>query len=302
MLTEGVTPSGVPYVKVAGVYPFDAGSTFDCGQCFRFNETESGYPELYGTDRAYGGVAFGRYIKVISPDLDTLYIEGATAEDFDKIWYRYLGLDVNYAAIISQIREKWGCDSRLLRAAEAGRGIRIMAQDPWETLVSFIISQNNNIPRIKTIVERLCRTYGEHIGAAGEDAYSFPSPKMLYEADVDGLSATRMGFRAKYVFDAAEKFTFDPDFAVRVADAETYEAADELLRTVRGVGPKVSACTLLFGFGRLEAFPIDVWIRRTVGKYFDGKIPTADDFGELLPYAGILQQYIFNYERNFRED
>lgn len=301
-LTEGITPCGTPYVKVSGVYPFDAKATFECGQCFRFNETESSYPEIFGTDTAYEGVAFGRCVKVMSPTLDTLYIEGATAADFDSVFYRYLGLDIDYASIISHIEKKWGTDSRIARAADAGRGIRILAQESWEALVSFIISQNNNIPRIKGIVERLCREYGEAVSETDTKHYSFPTPQKLLAAGVDGLSAVRMGFRAKYVFDAAESFVSDPGFADRVAAAVTYEEAEEMLRQIKGVGPKVSACTLLFGFGRLEAFPVDVWIRRTVGKYFDGKIPTEEDFGELTPYAGIIQQYIFNFERNCSAD
>lgn len=295
-LTEGVTPRGTPYIKAEGVYPFDAGETFSCGQCFRFDETDAEYPELYGTEKAYGGVAMGRYIKVMSPSLDTLFIEGATEADFYGIWMHYLGLDVDYACIIEKIKKIWGADSRIARASRRGCGIRIMAQEPWEALISFIISQNNNIPRIKSIIERMCRAYGEP--ADDGDHYSFPTAESLYNAGADALFGLRMGFRAKYVFDAAAKFFRDPRFGERVSAAASYEEADELLRSIKGVGPKVSACTLLFGFGRLEAFPVDVWIKRTAGKYFGGKIPEREDFGDLHPYAGILQQYIFNYERN----
>lgn len=294
---EGVSASGKSYVCVTGVYPFDAEMTFECGQCFRFTKAEGESPMLFGCDTVYEGVAYGKFIRVGSPDLDTLVIEGASEADFWEIWYKYLGLDVDYGAIIETVKRQWGEDSRIARAAEAGCGIRIMAQEPWETLISFIISQNNNIPRIRGIIDRLCRTFGSSIPYE-EEKYAFPLPRVLYEADVDGLFALKMGFRAKYVFDAAEKFTFEPDLADRVFAADTYEKADVMLRGIKGVGPKVSACTLLFGFGRMEAFPVDVWIRRTVGKYFPGEDPKEIDFGELAPYAGVIQQYIFNYERN----
>lgn len=297
-VTESVTPDGMPFVRITGVYPIDAKATFECGQCFRFDPVTASHPELFGTEVAYAGVAYGRYIRVMTPDADTLIIENATEDDFHSVWLRYFGLDLDYAAIIDGIEKRWGADSRLARAAHAGEGIRILAQEPWEALISFIISQNNNIPRIKSIISRLCREYGHAVYTAETEKFSFPVPRRLYEADVDGLFALKMGFRAKYVFDAAEKVTFDHRFLDRVAAAETYEDAEALLSTVKGVGPKVAACTLLFGFGRLEAFPVDVWIKRTAGKYFERGIPTESDFGPLSPYAGIIQQYIFHYERN----
>lgn len=297
-ITEGTAPDGVPFVRASGVYPFDAEKTFLCGQCFRFDPVTPVYPEIFGTETVYGGTALGRYINVASPDLDTVVIEGATADEFSEIWEPYFGFDIDYAGIISEVSRLWGEGSRIAAAAQAGRGIRIMRQEPWETLCSFIISQNNNIPRIKGIIDRLCRAYGDVIRFREAEKYAFPTARVLFEADTDGIAQARMGFRARYVFDAAERVTLDPGFLDSVAEARSYDDADALLRSVKGVGPKVSACTLLFGFGRLEAFPVDVWIRRTVGKYFNGERPDRIDFGTLSDGAGILQQYIFNYERN----
>lgn len=299
-VTEAATPDGVPYVRVDGVYPFDAEATFLCGQCFRFDPVEPAYHDIFGTDTVYGGVALGKYINVGSPDLDTVVIEGVTAEEFYEIWSPYFGFDMDYAGIISGVAAQWGADSRIAAASRAGRGIRLLRQDPWETLCSFIISQNNNIPRIKGIIDRLCRRYGLPIFFRGEKKYAFPTARVLFEADADGIAEARMGFRAKYVYDAAERVMLNAGFLDSVAEAETYGEADAILRSVRGVGPKVSACTLLFGFCRYEAFPVDVWIRRTVGKYFEGDRPENIDFGSLSPFAGILQQYIFNYERNMK--
>ena len=295
-ITESFTPDGMPYVTVRGVYPFDAEATFTCGQCFRFDPAVAPYPSIFGTDTVYGGVAMGRYINVSSPDLDTVVIEGTTADDFEAIWSGYFGFDMDYSGIIDSVDRRYGCESRIAVAAHAGRGIRILRQDPWEALCSFIISQNNNIPRIKGIIERLCAAYGVPFVVRGEEKYAFPTARVLYEAGVDGIAVARMGFRAKYVAGAAERVTFDTEFIEHVKNA-VYDDADAALQGLTGVGPKVSSCTLLFGFCRYEAFPVDVWIKRTVGKYFDGK-PDEIDFGELAPYAGILQQYIFNYERN----
>ncbi len=295
-VTESTLSDGTVYVKATGVYPIDAEATFECGQCFRFERTDPRFPELYGTDIAYAGVAYGKYISVMTPDSDTLIIENTTKSEFDSIWAKYFGLDLDYAAIINAIEQKWGTDSRLALAARSGSGIRILAQDPWEALVSFIISQNNNIPRIKSIIKRLCREYGEPV--SGADEYAFPSPQKLHDAGVDSLFALKMGFRAKYVFDAAETVISNPQFLEKVKSAQSYEEAEAELTSIKGVGSKVAACTLLFGFGRLNAFPVDVWIKRTIGKYFENGIPTVSDFGALSPYAGIIQQYIFHYERN----
>ncbi len=301
-VTETLLPDGTQYVKVTGVYPIDASATFECGQCFRFDKVDASHPDIYGTDIAYAGVTFGKFIRVMTPDLDTLIIEGATSDEFYSIWLHYFCLDLDYSAIIDAIDARWGTDSRLAVAARAGRGIRILRQDRWETLISFIISQNNNIPRIKTIIRRLSAEYGTCIYSAETEEYSFPTPRRLYEAGIDGLFALKTGFRAKYIFDAAERVTFEPSFLDEVAAMPSFDEAAELLYTVKGVGPKVASCVLLFGFGRLEAFPVDVWIRRTAGKYFGGSLPTEDDFGPLSPYAGIIQQYIFHYERNLDAD
>ena len=295
-VSESRTTDGTPYVTCRGVYPFDAASTFTCGQCFRFDPVSAPYPEIFGGGAVYGGVAFGRYINVASPNDDTIVIEGVTAEDWRDSFAHYFGFDVDYASIIKKVGEIYGRESRIAEAARAGYGIRILAQEPWEALCSFIISQNNNIPRIKGIIDRLCRLYGAPLEWRGETKYAFPTPQALADAGVEGIAPTRMGFRARYVADAAAAVASGDGYLEAIASAQ-YERADAMLRELRGVGPKVASCVLLFGFGRYEAFPVDVWIRRTIGRYFDAP-PEKLDFGELAPYAGILQQYIFNYERN----
>lgn len=273
-------------VKISDVYPFDAKKTLTCGQCFRFDETED-------REGVFEGVALGKYIRVSSPDENTALLEGVSIGEADD-FIRYFDLDFDYGQIVDMTGERFGRESLIYRAAAAGRGIHIMRQESWEALASFIISQNNNIPRIKGIIERLSRSLGEPIGGG---KYAFPTASAVSEAGIGALSSARMGFRDKYLCGAAERVTNEPDFLFRVSRAD-FETADSMLRTIRGVGAKVSACTLLFGFGHKEAFPVDVWIKRSVGKYFGTSNPEEINFGELAPYAGVLQQYIFDFERN----
>lgn len=294
-ITESISPDGIPYVTVRGVYPFDAALTFGCGQCFRFDPRENAYPELYGDFTAWGGVAYGRYINVISRDLDTVIIEGATEDDFYTIWYRYFGFDVDYAGIMSAIREYFGDGHRMTLASLAGCGIRILRQEPWEALCSFIISQNNNIPRIKKIISDLCLRLGQPVSHRGHEYGTFPTHAAIYKAGNDGLAPSKMGFRAKYVLDAARRIATGETSLDDIERAvEAGGDAASILMKIKGVGPKVATCALLYGFGDLSQFPSDVWIKRTAGKYFDD----IAKLGKLSPYAGVLQQYIYHFERN----
>ena len=262
---------------------FSPEKTFDCGQCFRFDPAPDG---------GVTGIAHGRRVN-IRRDGDNLVINGITESDFADTWQRYLALDTDYDEIDRRIgaaltAEKGG--SILADAAKVSAGIRILRQDKWETLCSFIISQNNNIPRIKKIITAMSREWGEKIG---DDDFAFPTAKALADAGEDKIFALRTGFRAKYIADAARTVCENEDFLDSVAACENYADADEMLRSIKGVGPKVSACVLLFGFGRTDAFPIDVWIKRVMEKYFPhGLDPTV--FGDV---AGIAQQYLFYYER-----
>ncbi len=300
----------IPVVRLDGVERFDVSKTFDCGQCFRFEP-------VAGSQHAaeYAGVAHGRLVS-FAQDCDTLYIYNSTERDFYGLWRRYLGLDVDYAAIDADILSR--SDNPALReAVHVGSGIRILRQPEWETVCSFIISQNNNIPRIKKIISAMSERYGERISAPGMEShggaaagaggagsasggangangmsgalYSFPTPESLCEAGVDGLFALRTGFRAKYIHDAARVWSGG---GIDVAALPTADAA-RVLEGIKGVGPKVAACSLLFGFGRLDAFPVDVWIKRVIARYF-GEGFTAESLG---PYAGVAQQYLFYYER-----
>ncbi len=277
----------IPVVRIGGLENFLVSQIFDCGQCFRFEPTDDGFE----------GVAYGKHIVFSQKSPDTLEIIGATAEEYEKIWRHYLALDADYRKVRADIAKKFdsaahGKDTVMPTAMEYGKGIRILRQEPWETLCSFIVSQNNNIPRIKKIIAAMSERYGEPIHDGGRTHYAFPTAAALVDAGVDGLSELRTGFRAKYIYDAAKRVA---EGTLNLSEVAAMEPSDamEVLCTIKGVGPKVASCAMLFGLGMTSAFPIDVWIKRVLAKYY----PDGLDIDALGEYAGIAQQYLFYYER-----
>ena len=262
---------------------FDLDKIFDCGQSFRFDK---------GEDGVWEGVAFGRVLRV-SQDEENVYLN-CGKEDFERIWKPYLGLDRDYDEVNRNIESHFE-NAVMASAIEAGDGIRILRQEPWETLCSFIISQNNNIPRIKSLINAISRNYGERFEYGGRGYYAFPAPEALLAAGEEGLKALKTGFRAAYLISAAEHCLSGTDL-YRIRDEYTYEQGMEELCRIKGVGPKVASCTLLFSLDKLSAFPVDVWIKKVIDKYFGGRLDT----GSLGEYAGIAQQYLFYYERNLK--
>lgn len=283
-IREETSKNGVKIVTVCAPTDFSVAQTFDCGQCFRFDPT----PDGDGTSDVCG-VAFGHAVRIRQSG-DTVTIYGADADDYFNIWRSYLGFDIDYSTLAADILAHFPTGSIMTEAAEYGKGIRILAQDPFETLISFIISQNNNIPRIKKLVEALSRTAGDKIG---DELFAFPTAKQILDLGVDGLKNLKTGFRAGYIYDAAQKVYSGEIDLVSVKSAESTAAASEMLQKIKGVGPKVAACTLLFGFKRLDAFPVDVWIKRSFANHFGGSL----DINSLGSYAGLAQQYLFYYER-----
>ena len=286
-LTEsGITDDQIPYIKLYGVEYFSTAAVFDCGQAFRFLPVENSAHEC-----EYCGIAFGKYISV-AQDGDTLTLYGVNEDDLKKIWISYLGLDFDIGVARSDILSR--SDNPALReAVEYGKGIRILRQEKWETLCSFIISQNNNIPRIRGLIGTLSKALGEKIELKNGEFYSFPSAEAIVAAGVDALREMKFGFRAPYIYDAATKVASGEIDLEAVAMAETTEEAAQMLMKIKGVGPKVAACTLLFGFDRTDAFPVDLWVKRVIEKYF----PAPFDASSLGAYAGLAQQYLFYYER-----
>ena len=252
---------------------FDLAQTLDCGQAFRWCCDGNGY---------WHGIVDGVALK-LRQDKSGILFCGVNEADFKNKWARYFDLERNYGEIITAISE----NEVLQKASSLCAGIRILRQEPFETLCSFIISQNNNIPRIKGIIERLCTGFGEKRG----EFYAFPTPGALACLTPEDLAPIRSGFRARYIIDAAKKCASgEIDFAE--IEKMPLDAAREKLMTICGVGIKVADCALLFGFGKTDAFPKDVWIKRALDTLFDGELPKC-----ALPYAGIVQQYIYHYAR-----
>lgn len=259
--------------KISAAGGFNLEQTLFCGQCFRFSEV---------SQNRFGGVALGRYIELESDtDNITVYCDS----DFSEEEIRdLLDLNEDYGAI----NEILAADSTLKDAIKYAGGIRIMRQPMWETLCSFILSQNNNIKRIAGIIERLCENFGEPVGYG---KYSFPSAEKIATLTVEDLAPIRSGFRAKYVIDAAKKVVAGEVDLEKVSILPIDEARDELMK-ISGVGPKVADCTLLFGFHKLSAFPKDVWVKRVLETYYPEGFP---EFAK--EYGGIAQQYLFHYIR-----
>lgn len=290
------TEMGMPFVKICGVECFDVAKTFDCGQSFRFDAVKNSHHEA-----EFSGVAMGKCVS-FAQDGDTVYVYNSTKSEFETVWQYYLGLDMDYLDIEREIINT-AQSEHTAHAAEHGRGIRILRQDPFEALISFIISQNNNIPRIKKLVEALSARAGEkiEISEAMEAHLSgvsslcaFPSPENIMELGIDGLADLKTGFRAKYIYDAVQKVLSGEIDLEKIKCSDNTEFVLEELCRIKGVGLKVASCAALFGLERYDAFPIDVWIKRVAEKRFAGEEFSAARFGR---YAGIAQQFLFYYER-----
>lgn len=252
---------------------FDLVKTFECGQCFRFDKD---------ADNIWHGVVADKEISLYQMG-DEIVMYPVTKEDFNSLWINYFDLERDYESINQQLSN----DETLKKACSYGKGIRILKQEPWEALCSFIISQNNNIPRIKGIIKRLCESFGNKIG----NSYSFPSAQVISELNVEDLAPLRSGFRAKYIIDAAKKVSSGEINLKEISLLDSNIARDKLT-TIYGVGEKVADCTLLFGMGHINVCPKDVWIKRALSKLFDGNFPECAE-----NYAGIAQQYIFYFAR-----
>ena len=261
-------------VLITDLKCFSLALSLDCGQAFRWFETEDG---------SWHGIAAGRSLTVRQDTPDSLRLFCSRA-DFDGFWRDYFDLDRDYATICSVLCE----DEKLRTAVETCPGIRILRQEPWETLCSFIISQNNNIPRIKGIIGRLCESFGTELDGGG---YSFPDASILSSLEPGQLAPLRAGFRAIYIVDAARKVTSGETDLKEIA-ASPCEYGRQQLQKIVGVGAKVAECTLLYGFGRLDAFPVDVWVRRLMGELYPEGLPACT-----AGYEGVAQQFLFHWRR-----
>jgi N-glycosylase/DNA lyase len=265
-------------VEITGFGEFDLERTFECGQCFRWNPV---------TIDSYVGIAFGRAAR-IRRDGDSLFISG-TISDVQEIWRDYFDLDRDY----DEIRRSICIDEFMTAAAGFGAGIRILRQEKWEALCSFILSQCNNIPRIKKIIETFCLNFGEPVAFEGRTYYTFPQASRVAALSAEELAPLRCGYRAPYIIKAARAVA-DGLLDLEALSAGTPSEALEQLKKLNGVGDKVASCAVLFGLHMLDSFPVDVWMKRALTEQY-GKSFNPCVFS---PYAGVAQQYIFHFARN----
>lgn len=274
---------------LTNVGDFNLKNIFDCGQCFRWDRQDDG---------GYIGVAFSRALK-ITQENDTVILHNTSRDDFDKIWFNYFDFNTNY----DKIKKTLSCDSVLKSATEFGNGIRILNQDLWECVVSFIISASNNIPRIKKIINTLCELYGDRIDYMGKTYYSFPTPQKILSVGVDGLAQIKAGYRDKYIISAAQ--FFNSEFNTSYFEGLDYDQSKKELLKISGIGNKVADCILLFSLSKRNSFPVDVWVKRVMEYFYFDEEQAIEDiqrfskekFGELGGYA---QQYLFYYAREHK--
>lgn len=276
-------------VILEGVADFNPKHIFECGQCFRWHKE---------ADNSYTGVAKGRVINVSQKD-NKIYLDNTNLKDFEDIWYNYFDLGTNYTDIKNTLKNM---DEHLNKASEFGYGIRILKQDGWEMLISFIISSNNRIPMIQKAIENLSRNYGTYIGNyRGKDYYAFPTPEELNKASQEEIRACQTGFRDKYIKSTTESVIKDNENISEYTSLSTDDCIKEL-KKFNGVGPKVADCIALFGMQKYDTFPVDVWVKRVMQEFYvdeDMSLPkmrsyAIDKFGNL---AGFAQQYLFYYAR-----
>lgn len=272
---------------------FNLQHIFECGQCFRWNIQDDG---------SYIGVIQDAVIKV-KKDNNKIIFNGVMNADIKEVVEKYFDLNTNYEKIKSELSK---IDEFMKQSTEFGEGIRILKQDLWECIISFIISANNNIPRIKKIIDRISENYGNKMLFEGIEYYSFPTPEQLSKASVEDLRKLGLGFRDKRVYETTRKIvTKEVDLEKIKSLNDTKKIKEELLK-LDGVGPKVADCIILFGLHRFDVFPIDVWVRRVMNDLYihnenEEKVnkKMLNDLAKTKfnDMSGIAQQYLFYWKR-----
>lgn len=266
-------------IKISSEY-LDMRKIADSGQVFRFNKTDDGSYDLIANNKHL------RIQKLIdNKDINTYELD-CSEEDYNKIWKDYFDIDTDYSIYTDDLDEN---DIYLQKACEYSKGIRILRQDKWEMLISFIISQRKSIPAIKSSIEKMAVNLGEEID---DRIYAFPKPQEILSADDTVLESCGLGYRLPYIR-AAARDVIENGVDLYDSDNLSDEELLDKLKEFKGVGVKVANCVLLFGYHRIGAFPIDVWVEKILNNHYDGTFPMERYKG----YAGVLQQYMFFYER-----
>ncbi|MDP4090285.1 MAG: DNA glycosylase [Bacillota bacterium] len=282
-------------IIIKDVKNFELDHIFQCGQCFRWDKV---------SENKYIGAAFGRIIGVEKSGGDVV-LHNCNEEDFYRIWENYFDLGTDY----SMIKEKLSTDPLLKKSVDFGRGIRILRQEPFEIVISFITSANNRIPMIKRAIDKISRKWGSALEYEGRTYYAFPTPEMLKDASEEELEACGLGFRAKYVKDTVDKINRSLKGQEGYEEYNIYKIAEmdddgchEALQRFNGIGPKVADCIMLFSMGKISAFPVDVWVKRAMMHFYlapDVSLKKIRDFGreKFGRESGYAQQYLFYYAR-----
>ena len=288
-------------VIIKGVKNFNIKQILECGQCFRWQRV---------TDTDYIVVSNRRVIEIIQED-DEVIIHNTNMNDFKNIWENYFDLNTEYGPL----KEELSKDELLKQAIEFGYGIRLLNQDPFEMVISFIISARNSIPSIMKTIKKISEKFGDEIEYKGEIYYAFPTPEQLKNATLEDIQETGASFRSKYIIDTIyninmaleakksgnltdELKRYDLDYIMSLPTDECHVA----LQAFKGVGAKVADCIMLFSMGKKSAFPVDVWIKRAMIHFYVApdvslnkiRVFGREKFGEL---SGLAQQYLFYYAR-----
>ena len=259
----------------------DLGQIAASGQCFRMEDQGEGQ---------YSLTAFDRYLEMTQQGEEFEF--SCSEEEFNSIWKDYFDLDQDYGMIKASVDP---ADAYLVHAVEEGWGIRILKQDLWEIILTFLVSQNNNITRIRRSMNLLCETAGKKCKTEdGKIFYTFPTPEEVRSLGMEGLGKLGLGYRDKYVYAMAETVSEQRLDLERLKEME-YEAAHKELTAQYGIGKKVADCICLFGLHHIQAFPIDTHVKKICEAHY----PEGFDFQRYEGYAGIMQQYMFYYDLHF---
>lgn len=276
--------------KIENISHFSLKDTVECGQCFRFYEDDKGN---------YTGVIGNSVIRAFFFEEDkTLFIEEMGEEKGEEFYKEYFDLNTDYGKIKRYLINK---DKKMREVIEYGKGIHILKQEPFEVLISFIISQNNHITRIKKSIKQLSEKFGEEIGEGfSETHYGFPKPEKLAVLTIEDLADIKLGYRDKYIIEAAKKVQALGHEEFKDYKGKCFSDTKDYLETFLGVGEKVSSCILLFGFNMMSGFPIDVWMKRVMNYLYGISVEDKKAMEEISlklygKYRGIAQQYLFNY-------
>ena len=274
-------------IIVHDIRDFNITHIFECGQCFRWNREEDG---------SYTGVVKNKVINVLQQK-NTVEFNNINTDDYDII-KNYFDFDTDYETIKNTLNT----DEIMAEAIKFGEGIRILNQEEWETMISFMISANNRIPMIKKVIENLSVSFGDYIGNyRGKEYFSFPTAERLSAAPVERILECKAGFRAPRIKEAATRFLYEKDKIYNIKNM-SYNEGLAYLKTYKGIGDKVANCILLFSMRHIDTFPVDVWVRRVMQTLYVSKDTKDADIRKFAEnkfgkYSGFAQQYLFYYAR-----